>query len=118
MSKWATVTLTNAKSAQKMIQTNTGLKILKKSVHTTGIEAKSQSVSRRTRKLRGYGAQKTKGEVAHIMLFQTPYGVEIWSDYRASDAEKKSPSLIMKTMTNLLKLCGFANHATSKDIKS
>ena len=80
-------------------------------------EAKFQNASRRMQKSTERGGLKTKGEVVHIQPFLTPYGVELWYDNHAAVAESQNPSLITKIMTNLSKLCGFANPVTKNDTK-
>jgi len=90
---------------------------LKKSVPMTVRGGKSQSASRRIRKLPVLGELKIKEGQRHIMPWQGQYGLEIYFDSHASDAEKKNLWHIMKTTINRLMLHGFASHVTSKDIK-
>jgi hypothetical protein len=112
-----TVISTNARSATKKMSQPTGIRILKKYEPMTGRGEKSQSVSRRTRKLIVPGEQKTKGDIVHIHLFLTPYGMDFWCVNPAVVAESQNQSLITKITTNLWKLCGSVSLAISNGIK-
>ena len=100
-----------------MMYQNTGLKILKRYGHTTERVEKNQSASRRLRKLHAHGGKRMVGEIVLMEPWQEPYVMGGWYASRASDAGLKNPSLITKTMTNLWKLCGFANRATYNTTK-
>ena len=96
----------------------TGIRILKKSVNTIGLEAKSQNVSRRKSKLTRLGEPRIPVGSWHILPYQGRYEKGDWTEIHASDVEKQSQSLITRITTNLLRLCGFANHVTSNGIKN
>ena len=95
-----------------------GIRILKKSAHMTEKGEKSQSASRRKRKLPVFGVLMTNGEWQPILQSQGKLEKGAWYEIPVSDVEKKNPSLIMKTMTNLWKSCGFANLATNNGTKN
>jgi hypothetical protein len=111
------VTLTNARNATKMMSQPTEIKILRNIGRMTERGQKSQSASRRVPRLQGLGEPKTKGEFVPMAVLLDPSVMAVWFDYHASDVGNKNPSLITKTMTNLSKLCGFANHVTNNDTK-
>jgi len=112
------VTLTNARSAIKMMSQPIGIRILKRYGPTTGRVEKSQSASRRTQKLPVRGEPKTLEGLMHTTWWLEPYGLAVYCDSPVADVENQRQSHITKTMTNLLRLFGFANHVTSNDIKN
>lgn len=100
-----------------MMQSNTGIKILKRFAPMIVKDQKSQSVSRRLPKSQRLGERKISVEPYVIQPLPMPSEVASWYGPHVSDVEKKNPLLIMKIMTNLLKLCGFANRAINNDTK-
>lgn len=100
-----------------MMSQSTGIRILKSSVRMTGRGVRTLSALKQLRKSHAYGDKKTYAEAKHILPWEGQYGLGIWFDSHASNAEKKSPSLIMRITTNLLRLYGFVIRATSNDTK-
>jgi len=101
-----------------MIQVNTGLRILKRYAPMTGRGEKSQSASRRARKLIAHGGLKTNEGLLLTEKFLTPLNPGSWREVNVNDAAMKNQSLITRTMTNLWKSCGFANRATNNGTKN
>ena len=101
-----------------MMRQPTGIRILKSTALTIGEGAKSQSVSRRVLKSTKLGEQKIQGGLSHIPQLQEQYAKEHWLDSLVSDVMSQKASPITRITTILLLSCGFATHATSKDIKS
>ena len=96
----------------------TGIKILKRYAPMTGRVQKNQSASRRKLILREYGGLKMQDGAWLTPVSPEPYVVGPWFVCPVADAEKPNPSLITKTMTNLLRLSGFANRATNNGTKN
>jgi hypothetical protein len=95
----------------------TGIKTLKRYGLTTGRVEKNRSASRRLQKSQKRGERKTPEGMLLTQVSVEPYGMAAWYDSPVADVEKQKQSRITKTTTSLLKLCGFANHATSNDIR-
>ena len=95
-----------------------GIKILKGSVRTTGKGLKTQTVGKPTWKSTVRGERKIPDDQWHTELLLEPSIMEVWFGYPASDEENKNLLPIMKTMTNLWTLCGFANRATNNATKN
>jgi hypothetical protein len=85
---------------------------LKEYEPTTGRVAKSQSASRRWHKLHRHGGLKILEGLRLTPVLLEPSEMALWFASLVANAEHKRQSLITRITTNLLKLCGFANHAT------
>ena len=116
--EWLTAMSINAKDATKMMLQPTGIRILKNTVPMTRKGVKIPSALRQVQKSIVSGEKKTYAEAKHILPWEGQYGLGIWFDNHASDAENKNLSLITKITTNLWKLCGCVSHATNKDIRN
>ena len=101
-----------------MMSQPTEIKILKRYGLTTGRVEKNQSASRRPQKSPVRGEKKIGGERVLIAPYHEHFVLGSWYGDPVVDAVKKNQLPIMKTMTSLWKLCGFANHATSSGTKS
>jgi hypothetical protein len=108
---------TNAKSAIKMMSQLTEIKILKEFERMTGKGQKIQSASRQTLKLPVLGEPKIKEGKRDITQLAEPSVKEFWCANLAADAEKQRQERITMITISLLRLCGFANHATRNGIK-
>lgn len=95
-----------------------GIKILKRYELMTGRVAKSQSASRRQRKLPAHGEQRIPAGYWLTPQLQGQFVEAGWFDSHVADAEQKRQSLITRITTNLLKSSGFANRATSNGTKN
>lgn len=100
-----------------MMQTNTGLKILKRYAHTTGRGEKSQSASRRIQTSIAFGGRRTSADNLLTQQLHGLYAMGNWYGIPALDVENKNPSLTMRITTNLLMLFGYVNHVTKNVIK-
>jgi hypothetical protein len=113
-----TVTLTNVNNAQKMIQINTGQKILKKLGLTTASEENLLTVLHCVQKLIELGEQKIQEGAKRTRLLAKQYEKEGFNVSHVFVAERSKALPTTKTMTNHLTLCGSASRATSNGTKS
>jgi hypothetical protein len=115
---WVMAISTNAKPAPRKMWVSTVKRTLKGSENMTENEVNCRTESSCESKSQGLGEPKTKEEIAHIYPYLEPSVMAVYFGYPVLDVEKKNPLLITKITTSLLKLCGFANRATSSGIKN